>query len=89
MVEKRLDNTRHRNHSSHNRTEGGIELEETHAILPFCHTDGGELIFEENAGSNAREVGGCVEELRVFCNTVLIRRSNRSQERDGFHGNEF
>lgn len=57
MVEKRLDNTRHRNYSSHNRAEGGIELEESHAILSFCHADGGELIFEENTGSNAREVG--------------------------------
>ena len=82
MIKKGLDNSCHRNHSSHNRTESGVELEETHAILSFRHTDGGELIFEEHTGRNAREVGGCVKELCVFCNTVLIRRSNSSQERN-------
>ena len=89
MREEGLDNARHGNNTSHDRTQRGVELEESHTVLPLGHADGCELVFEEHARGNACEVGGGIDELCVFCHTILVGRGDCSLERNRFHGDEF
>lgn len=90
MREERLDNARHGNNTSHDRTKRGVELEESHTVLSLGHADGCELVFEEHAGRNACEVGGGgIDELSVFCHTILVGRGDCSLKRNRLHGDEF
>ena len=89
MREEGLDNTCHGNNTSHNRTQCGVELEESHAVLSLGHADRCELVFEEHTGGNACEVGGGIDELSVFCHTILVGRGDCSLQRNRFHGDKF
>ena len=89
VSQQRLHDSRHRDHTTHDRTQSRVELQQTRPILLLPHPNRSDLVLEVHARRSASEQTRTLHQLTVLRHTVFVTKSTRSMKRNHFHGNQL
>ena len=89
VSQQRLHDSRHRDHTTHDRTQSRVELQQTRPILLLPHPNRSDLVLEVHARRSAPEQTRTLHQLTVLRHTVFVTKSTRSMKRNLFHGNQL
>lgn len=89
MRQKGLNNSRNRYHSSNDRAQRRVILQEPNSTFPFRQSNRCDLVLEIHARRRTTEERGLIEQLRVLRDAVFVAARGTSEKRDVLHRDQF